>query len=714
MPDMAMVMARQNAVNQGIPQSLARTGSAMGSLAQPSQVSFTQGMQPSHPQSNLQNSVQMPNQLPISSPRPGSHPQSMPTPGPSQTPVNRTRMTPDNAINSAMFGISFQNSQFPANRVPNNGGTPTRSGFQLTPAQQLEQMNVSQDSFPTQFNMQPQRPPSRHNLHPSLPQQQPPFQPPLHQHSPGQSDSLATHAQRPSSQPQQMIPGRPPSQHGRRTPQNLLGITNMPGTRLPVASAATQPPHPPIAPRPPQQPVPSQVPPPIPPSVPSTDPSANPAPVSSQPNMPPQVGWGQGIQRLLQFSGILANESPKKLHLSWWEECIKEYFTPSAIMKITLWKDNQRTEAKPFEIGVPILPRFFLVTTQSGVKSMTLSLDGARERPYPRNPHHCIIECPSAVWTYRYSNGYTVTLRGPMTAHVVMSQPTLSSSDAASNFQGGQRHLKFENLQFDADQHDKFIMLDTVMSSRLSDSSIRKEPALTANGIQIQFQDDVTRWEEPRIMIERCLIPGEPVNAFGIPQATMRCLELAESVGQMTDLIVYSTENNLGPLAALKKFAAQLRESQSYGTFSSALSTGIPASNPPNALTFITSPMSHGGTLYSSAPPSVVNPQANPSIAGSSIASPQNAPSSATNSPLKQHKTIAQQQQQQSSQPGSAASSTVPATSPTVSSGGTTNTPHMAHSTLKRKQVPDAASPTISNADHQPQKRPQRKRRTAG
>lgn len=30
------------------------------------------------------------------------------------------------------------------------------------------------------------------------------------------------------------------------------------------------------------------------------------------------------------------------------------------------------------EITVPILPRFLLVTTQSGVKSMTLTLDGAR------------------------------------------------------------------------------------------------------------------------------------------------------------------------------------------------------------------------------------------------------------------------------------------------------------------------------------------------
>jgi hypothetical protein len=141
--------------------------------------------------------------------------------------------------------------------------------------------------------------------------------------------------------------------------------------------------------------------------------------------------------------------------------------------------------------------------------------------------HHCIIECPSAVWTYKYNNGYTVTLRGPLTAHIVVAQSALSTPDSASAFQGGQRHLKFENLQFDADQHDKYILLDTVMHSRMSGSPIaRNESAPTINGITFQQQQDEERkWEEPRIMIERSLIPGEPVNAFGIPQATMRCLE---------------------------------------------------------------------------------------------------------------------------------------------------------------------------------------------
>lgn len=75
---------------------------------------------------------------------------------------------------------------------------------------------------------------------------------------------------------------------------------------------------------------------------------------------------GQGIVRLLQFSGALYSEnrnvsgfvpvvpevrltnSGQKLGLVFWENLVKDYFTPKAILKYTLWKDNQRNEAKPF------------------------------------------------------------------------------------------------------------------------------------------------------------------------------------------------------------------------------------------------------------------------------------------------------------------------------------------------------------------------------
>jgi len=149
---------------------------------------------------------------------------------------------------------------------------------------------------------------------------------------------------------------------------------------------------------------------------------------------------------------------------------------------------------------------------------MTLSLDGARERLLSQQ--HAVVECVAAVWTYRYTNGYTVTLRGPLTVHVLIV-PHASQTTPYS--------LKFDHLQFDANHHEKFIALDSVMGHRQSDSPktrVRAMPTPSPNGTVMHRVDDERIWEEPRVTIDHASIPGEPVNAFGIPQATMRCLEV--------------------------------------------------------------------------------------------------------------------------------------------------------------------------------------------
>lgn len=159
---------------------------------------------------------------------------------------------------------------------------------------------------------------------------------------------------------------------------------------------------------------------------------------------------------------------------------------------------------------------------------MTLSLDGARERLVSH--HHAVIECVTAAWTCKYTNGYTVTLRGPLTAHIVLVQQNTHSQGAPSQYS-----LKFKNLEFTANSHDKSISVDSIsiMDHGNSESSSPKTPRTrnastpTTNGSAIQTKvEDDKKWEEPRVIYDHVSIPGEPVNAFGIPQATMRCLEV--------------------------------------------------------------------------------------------------------------------------------------------------------------------------------------------
>uniref|UniRef100_A0A0W0EUP1 Adhesion defective protein 1 n=2 Tax=Moniliophthora roreri TaxID=221103 RepID=A0A0W0EUP1_MONRR len=661
-------------------------------------------------------------------PRPQSQPQNNPTVRPSSShtprppslqpnqqpqhlqqplPPNNAGMLPTGRPGGPLGPPSSHPAPPPPGIRPSSSAGPPGpagpSSQQVAPSGPMAPGAPSQQQHQHQQHQQPPiapRPPGAQQP-PHLPQPQPPSQQP-------------PQAGAPSTEPSPHDEASPSSSNTGPGPHTAIG-------QGPTAVGVNQ--APPLFPMPPQRGI-----------LPF---NPNPAPTAPM-SMPHALGHGQGLLRLLQFSGVLANESKQKLQLSWWNELVREYFTPKSVVKFTLWKDNQRAEAKVFEIGVPVLPRFFLVTTQSGVKSMTLTLDGARERLYDYG--HAIVECVSAIWTYKFNNGYTVALKGPMTVHVVVTAAAPPGTQAPPvhhphHQHGGNFYLKFENFEFEARSHEKFIALEAIMGPRSMES-----PKITRGGRQhpadtLDQQEEERKWEEPRVVIERGFIPGEPVNAFGIPQATMRCLELADSCADMADLIAFSTENELGPKDALRQMSAKIREQMGFppshlmnGITNASGHLGNPSGTPTTA-TFpntsfpsSTNPMTSPAiTLYSSAPTSVTNPNSlvqTPSTMASAMSSPQNAPSSAQNSPRKPHKSIPPPVGQLPGPSGvgnvSLGGVGIGATGPPSSSASTGSagnvTPSMSSATLgaKRKQITDSPTSTDGSSN----KRPQRKRKT--
>ncbi len=230
------------------------------------------------------------------------------------------------------------------------------------------------------------------------------------------------------------------------------------------------------------------------------------------------------------------------------------------------------------DITTRIMPLFFEVTSSSGVVSMSISIDGARERPFIHQQYpypSILVDCPEAVWTYRYRTGYIVTLKGTLTAQLYLVPPVVGSKGVGPQF-------KFENITFESKTHEKSLKLDAILGVRSDATPISQNvtprikhemvggqqsasPEGEGTGTSGGRNDDGI---EQRIVIDRATIPVEPVNAFGIPQATMRCLEvsdfseifgcsesltpqqyaqLAESVGQMSELVVFSRHNGISP-----------------------------------------------------------------------------------------------------------------------------------------------------------------------
>ncbi|KAI0346946.1 hypothetical protein BDW22DRAFT_1425038 [Trametopsis cervina] len=678
----------------------------------------------------------------------------------------------------AQLGVNQSLGDMPPSLSGGNLGGQQRStsrqgggGLVATPVQAMDALNnMNGESFSGPFNIHPQNPPPRplsQQQRQSFQmagqqQQQQPQQQPMPPHmaahrSPRQPDMVQQmQMQRPGSQPQVASGPSPqrtaPSNTPRTMQSQLPQQSGMNPNRTPSLASAQLQGHPP-PPKPPTPATPANIqqvpivthPSQSPPTITShsvqsvSHPAPGPAPPESgppppthapphPPNLSPQrpqqpafvapqiIGRGESTLRLLSFSGALASESQpvrqQKLQLSYWEELVSEYFTSKATFKFTLWKDNQRLEAKPFEIGVPILPRFFLVTAQSGVKCMTLSLDGARERQ--AGPTHGVVECIMAVWTYKYHNGWTVTLRGPMTAHV-LAIPNVPSPNPS--YAPGTYTLKFDQLQFDAQTFEKLITAERLAPNFPNSPGMPSVPlpageAPTSQTESVVTMDSSRPYEDPRWKVDRVMLPMIPINGFGIPQATMRCLELAESVTQMSDLIQFSVHRNLGPKQALTEFAKQLRESQSQEAANVGLrinGTGGPHNgpSPPGA------PGGGGGGMYDTSGSS-----GSSTASSSTLYSGPSQTNQSQQQPLPHHQNgslvMDGTPKQSKAIPQSGPSASTPSASTPAASTPTaaTMTPVTAPETLKRK-AGDSSSPSISNADPPPNaKRARAKRRS--
>lgn len=278
-------------------------------------------------------------------------------------------------------------------------------------------------------------------------------------------------------------------------------------------------------------------------------------------------------------------------------------------------------------------------------------------------------------------------------------------------------------MHFESKLQYKSVSLDAIQGERRVETHKPITPTPLGNPV---LEEQIRQLEDPRILIAQANLPGEPINAFGIPQATMRCLELAESVGAMDELIEYASYFKFGPLDGLIRYAQGLKwlvEDPEYQAKLPAPEHGYPLPWPPwqkffkGNHTWGRAPDdpqdrrldSKIETVPSNIPPlplsaSVPNTsQVIPPPPQALTNSPRNTPSSASNSPQKQNKSIPQPLN------NSQASGSV--SSPTMSTGTASNTPSLAPASLKRKQPPDGSSPTVANAEGPPAKRNTRKNR---
>ncbi|EKM59536.1 uncharacterized protein PHACADRAFT_250104 [Phanerochaete carnosa HHB-10118-sp] len=657
----------------------------------------------------------------LGTPRPGNQQPLMPT------PAQALEISQNGGENNFNVTMGMPPPAGPARPPSQQRPHP---GFQLPQQQPPQQQPHPRQQTPLAAHTSPRQPQQGQQLHGQRPQSQP--QAPQRQ-SPQQSQQPHQQQQQnPVPQPQpQPGPSRTPRMAQPPLPPNMAVSNRVPPLAAqhqqpqqaqqgpPMSSKpstpAVGPQQLPVAQNPPQGPsvpVMGQIPTTAPPRPPATAQQGQAQSQSQESGHNQQEGpkidytlprgcpqfirdarfIGLGIAFMERFNGNLTTRLHDMHSPFFWKDLIHAYFSSTAIFKFTLWKDGQKKEAKPFEIGVPILPRFFLVTVQSGVTAINFSLSGATELRVADNPMVCKVEIPRAAWTFTYANGYTVTLKGPLTAHMRIHPGAFDYTRRQQLVQPGYA-LQFEHFQFDGEIIEKSLSLNILAPPRTSESP-------SSGTGQLENEDE--RRDEPRNYIEHMFIPVEPVNAFGIPQATMRCLELAESVAQMADLFQYSREKGLGPLESLTHFAQMLRENGA-GQGPPLVGNNMLSHHLPNYAMGGPGDMHPSGLPTSSSSALYQVPTAN----GQHPAPQQSQPGNATNADgtPKPGNAIPKTPQASGSTPGPSAATPAAAPTPTAA----TLTPVTTPATLKRKAGAEVASPTVSSQDP-PSKRAARKR----
>ncbi|RIA97080.1 LIM-domain binding protein [Glomus cerebriforme] len=205
-----------------------------------------------------------------------------------------------------------------------------------------------------------------------------------------------------------------------------------------------------------------------------------------------------GIGRLLTFVEYLGGDvmMTNLQDIQYWKSLTQSFFSEDVIMKYTL-NDEINNKTKRFEFTYQVIPRFYQTFIESGVVKIQLVLGFPRERLVNTSSGgvQFQVECQSSSIEYHFANGIQVNAPGRLTV-------TFNNT------------LKMTSFDF----------------------------------VTLKFTEYV-----PRNLIPRFTPDTVVVNEFGIPHKTMRCLEIAEGVDYMQDVIALTIkDSHTGPLQALR------------------------------------------------------------------------------------------------------------------------------------------------------------------
>ncbi|KDN52654.1 hypothetical protein K437DRAFT_266502 [Tilletiaria anomala UBC 951] len=324
---------------------------------------------------------------------------------------------------------------------------------------------------------------------------------------------------------------------------------------------------------------------------------------------------GAAILRVLQMAEAMG-AGTDTLHTDFWRDFTEEFYLPNGSMRLIL-RNSTNGDQRGLEVPNPVLPRWFMTSYHSGVRSVQYTLGNPREYtrespcsssgpwypPPPRMPPSVrvvnlfpssavthIVAADSATLTTTFQNGWQVQMTGTLRISLMPhSRMLVHEAPGQRPKLGFDTQLRFESLDFIGQSHTSYISRAAIQRMPVAHSiPLETVAAIVASHRQTQHQegkkgspigakveegsDQAASGDEkanediggskPTITIEEPVLPECPVNEYGITLRSMRCLEITESICQLRDLMDLSLQEGIGPLEAMHRFAVQYRELQ--------------------------------------------------------------------------------------------------------------------------------------------------------
>ncbi|RGB32494.1 LIM-domain binding protein [Rhizophagus diaphanus] len=211
----------------------------------------------------------------------------------------------------------------------------------------------------------------------------------------------------------------------------------------------------------------------------------------------PIIKSNSGVGKLLAFVECLGNDVMVNnlQDILYWKQLTNTFFSEDVTMKYTL-HDSVNNRTKRFEFTYQVIPRFYQTFIESGVVKIHLVLGSPKERTVNTpNGVQSQVDCPYSSIEYHFANGIQVSAPGRL---VVVFNNT----------------LKMTSFDFVTSKFTEYV---------------------------------------PRNLIQRFTPDTVVVNEYGIPHKTMRCLEIAEGVDFIQEVIALTIKDSqTGPLQALR------------------------------------------------------------------------------------------------------------------------------------------------------------------